>query len=75
MKMVGIEDLEIECRWDQRFDDEFVLTFEDLMMCDDMMKQMMWQRDGVRSVLVDLSDLTSPIPCPILFLTYSLPYP
>ena len=33
MKMVGIEDLEIECRWDYRFDDEFVMI---LMVCDDM---------------------------------------
>ena len=36
--MNSYEDLEVRSRWDWRFDDEFVLTFEDLMMCDDMMK-------------------------------------
>ena len=43
MKMVEIEDLGVRSRWDWRFDDEFVLTlilmtFEDLVVCDDMMK-------------------------------------
>jgi hypothetical protein len=44
MKMAGIEDLEVGCRWDWRFDDEFVLTlilmtFEGLLSVDiDVMK-------------------------------------
>jgi hypothetical protein len=43
MKMAGIEDLDVRSRWDQRFDDEFVMTltlitFEGLMVCDDMVK-------------------------------------
>ena len=34
--MNSYEDLEVRSRWDWRFDDEFVMIFEGLMMCDDM---------------------------------------